>query len=110
MIPAFSQESPVIPPPEIEMEFSIQDSTNSRGVIVCPRPYYPKEAIEAGLEGEVVLEADIGLDGRASDFVVLASSGHPVLDEAAKRNMRLVNYSDQAGSKVKRTMRFEIEQ
>lgn len=49
----------------------------------APAPSYPALAREQGLEGEVVLTVLVGADGRVVDVHVKASSGAPVLDEAA---------------------------
>ena len=45
--------------------------------------FYPPEAIARGIEGEVRLIILLGDDGRVADVNVAASSGHPILDNAA---------------------------
>jgi len=45
--------------------------------------FYPPEAIARGLEGEVRLIITLAPDGRVEDVHVGASSGHPILDNAA---------------------------
>lgn len=42
---------------------------------------YPKEAIEADAEGEVILTFNVDIDGFAKEFVIVQSV-HPLLDEA----------------------------
>jgi len=47
--------------------------------------YYPPQAIEHGLEGEVRLLLILAADGRIEDVQLAASSGHALLDNAAIR-------------------------
>lgn len=47
------------------------------------RPTYPFEAIQRGLEGRVLLRISIDPDGTVREVVVLESSGHVILDQAA---------------------------
>lgn len=47
--------------------------------------YYPAEAIARGLEGEVRLLVTLSEDGSIADVNIAASSGHPLLDNAAIR-------------------------
>jgi len=53
----------------------------------APPPPYPAEAMRAGLTGTVELEILVGNDGRALDVRVVRSSGHRVLDQAARRTV-----------------------
>ncbi|MFP4354794.1 MAG: TonB family protein [Phycisphaerae bacterium] len=46
-------------------------------------PVYPQPAIRRGLEGLVVIEADISAEGVVSAVRVVESSGHDLLDHAA---------------------------
>ena len=45
--------------------------------------YYPPEAVTRGIEGEVRLILKLSTDGSVEDVVIGASSGHPILDNAA---------------------------
>ena len=45
--------------------------------------YYPPDAVSQGIEGEVRLLVTLAVDGRIADVSVAASSGHPILDNAA---------------------------
>lgn len=54
---------------------------------VGPPPPYPREALRDGLEGTVVLRLLVDVDGRPIDVVVERSSGHRVLDVAARRHV-----------------------
>lgn len=48
-----------------------------------PPPVYPRLARERGWEGRVRLETQVLSDGRCGPVSVLASSGYPMLDQAA---------------------------
>jgi len=50
-------------------------------VLYQPRPKYPPEAVKAGVQGMVRLEAVVGKDGSVKKLKV--SSGDPVLAKAA---------------------------
>ncbi|RAP28724.1 hypothetical protein DID78_04625 [Candidatus Marinamargulisbacteria bacterium SCGC AG-343-D04] len=45
-------------------------------------PYYPKDAINLGWEGEVTVKATINSKGRVTRVKLLKSSGFPLLDNA----------------------------
>jgi protein TonB len=49
---------------------------------------YPPQAVEQGLEGEVVLVLELGEGGRILEAAVASGSGHAVLDQAALRAAR----------------------
>jgi TonB family protein len=59
-------------------------------VVIAPRlirevdPVYPPAAVSAELEGDVLLEGMIGIDGKVSNITVLRSP-HPLLNEAARK-------------------------
>lgn len=53
-----------------------------------PLPRYPAAAREQGLEGVVVLAVEVLASGRVGAVHVSASSGAPVLDEAAVEAVR----------------------
>lgn len=54
-------------------------------VINNPPPSYPGEAVRNGLTGTVMLEILVGVDGKPLEVSVVRSSGHRVLDQAARR-------------------------
>lgn len=56
-------------------------------IALGPAPPYPREALREGLEGTVVLRLLVGVDGRPIDVVVERSSGHRLLDAAARRHV-----------------------
>ncbi len=47
--------------------------------------YYPEEAVRLGLEGDVSLLLILDASGRVLSADVAAGSGHPLLDEAARK-------------------------
>ncbi len=53
--------------------------------------FYPQEAIARGLEGEVLVLIVIDERGRIVGARIEESSGHPILDQAALRNVRLLH-------------------
>ncbi|MCE5286239.1 MAG: energy transducer TonB [Pelosinus sp.] len=61
--------------------------------VASSRPPYPREALSAGWEGSVVVRVLIATDGTASQAAVQSSSGHSVLDEAAKQAVRKWRFS-----------------
>jgi len=70
---------------------SIEPAKTSSGAqlqaLHAPPPPYPAEAMRAGLSGIVELEILVGVDGRALDVRVVRSSGHRMLDQAARRTV-----------------------
>jgi protein TonB len=50
-----------------------------------PPPRYPSTARRRGLEGRVVLRVHVDADGTANRVEVMESSGHALLDRAARR-------------------------
>lgn len=50
-----------------------------------PAPPYPPQAVRENLTGVVELEILVGIDGKPIEVSVVRSSGHRVLDQAARR-------------------------
>ncbi len=50
-----------------------------------PQPEYPAAALQRRIEGRVVLRVQVALEGHVASAVVMRSSGHAILDEAARR-------------------------
>ena len=53
--------------------------------LMSPAPPYPPQAVREGLTGIVELEILVGIDGRPIEVTIVRSSGHRVLDQAARR-------------------------
>jgi protein TonB len=51
----------------------------------APSPPYPRDALRAGLQGTVMLQVLVDVDGRPLQVDVERSSGHRILDNAARR-------------------------
>jgi protein TonB len=54
------------------------------GVTRGPKPPYPIEAMRQNLEGTVVLRVTVAATGRTTSITVIESSGHKILDNAAR--------------------------
>jgi len=50
-----------------------------------PLPIYPKNALDQGLEGKVMVTVKVGPDGKAEEAAITQSSGTAMLDQAALR-------------------------
>lgn len=55
--------------------------------VSAPPPTYPREAMRRELSGQVVLRVLVGIDGKPIDVQIERSSGHRLLDVAAKRQV-----------------------
>ena len=53
--------------------------------LMSPAPSYPAQAVRDGLTGIVELEILVGVDGRPIEVTIVRSSGHRMLDQAARR-------------------------
>jgi protein TonB len=54
------------------------------GVIKGAKPDYPVAARKQGLEGKVMLRVTVAPDGRITSVTIVQTSGHPMLDRAAR--------------------------
>ena len=67
------------------------DVTPATGAVLqylsAPPPPYPRDALLGGLTGTVVLDVHVGVDGRPIGVTIATSSGHRVLDAAARRQV-----------------------
>lgn len=79
--PAATQDvtvaEPVVTPPDLRAAY-----------LANPRPPYPLAARRLGLEGRVLLRAQILENGRCGRIMVSQSSGHALLDDAALQAVR----------------------
>ena len=65
------------PPQKLRVSSGVAEGLKLHDVV----PMYPREARDAHIQGEVILQATIGKDGRIHNLRAL--SGHPVLVKAA---------------------------
>lgn len=75
--------APIAPPAPAEVTsgpIGLEDATTE----YAPQPVYPRRAVEQRLEGEVTLLALVKADGTVGACEVETSSGHALLDDAAK--------------------------
>lgn len=78
----------------------------------APPPGYPREALREGLTGTVVLDVLVGVDGQPLQAEVVRSSGHRVLDLAARRQVLsrwTFKPAQQAGVPVQAIGRVPVE-
>ena len=78
--PAAATNTPDAAPPEPAPRDAVTQAVRVRTV----EPEYPAPARAAQLEGDVLIQAVVGADGRIRDATVLRSV-HPLLDEAARK-------------------------
>lgn len=53
----------------------------------APAPPYPREALRDGLQGSVLLRVLVGVDGQPLEVSIAKSSGHRILDQAAREQV-----------------------
>lgn len=80
-------KAPTIPPAPEKPAVKAR-AENRRDVLAAQKKisknvFYPPEAVARGIEGEVRLIVTLGEDGSIADVNIAASSGHPILDNAA---------------------------
>ena len=80
-IPQFTPAQPAKPSPARPLDARREIRTAQRKL--SEHIFYPPEAIARGLEGEVRLIIALTSDGQVEDVHVAASSGYPILDNAA---------------------------
>lgn len=70
---------------------SIEPTAASTGTrleyLEAPAPRYPRELLLAGIEGTVLLQVLVGVDGHPAEVSVQQSSGHREFDQAARRQV-----------------------
>lgn len=64
-----------------------QENFTRASLLDAPKPSYPPLARMAGFEGEVVLKAEIDLEGRVADALIEESSGRKDCDTSAKETV-----------------------
>lgn len=71
--------------------------------------YYPQAALDAKAQGEIKVEFTVGIDGVASDFVVLQSV-HPLLDSAYIHILKLCVWTPGTHDGVIRAITYKHRQ
>jgi protein TonB len=70
---------------------SLESSTPLPGVrleyLQAPAPAYPRDALRDGVQGTVMLQVLVDVDGRPLDVQIQHSSGNRLLDNAARRQV-----------------------
>jgi protein TonB len=70
---------------------SLERSTPLPGVrleyLQAPAPAYPRDALREGIQGTVMLQVLVDIDGRPLDVQIQHSSGNRLLDNAARRQV-----------------------
>jgi TonB family protein len=93
-----------------------RDGAPARGAVAQtagqhnPAPVYPPLAKKWGWEGTVRLSLRVRPDGRVDTVTVITSSGHDILDQAARRGVRRWRFAPRRAS-VQKTIaiRFRID-
>jgi protein TonB len=83
--PALKPAAPAIPQikPQVRPKTVAKREVRAAQRKLSEHLFYPPEAIARGLEGEVRLILKLSADGAVESVSIAASSGHPVLDNAA---------------------------
>lgn len=71
--------------------------------------FYPREAIERGWEGRVVLLLSLDPGGRVTGIEVASPSGHPVLDRAALKAAARISVLSGGRRQVLLPVEFRLE-
>jgi periplasmic protein TonB len=82
-IPQFTPEQPTKPKPSPTRSSDARREIRTAQRKLSEHIFYPPEAIARGLEGDVQLIIVLASDGHVEDVHVAASSGYPILDNAA---------------------------
>lgn len=100
---------PVAPPPVAAGEAPV--TVERVDFIVPPVVRYPPAAQRARLQGVVLVKVLIGIDGRPAEIAVERSSGHEILDEAARDIVRAARFRPYSTNGVARMayVRLPIE-
>ena len=70
--------------------------------------FYPREAIERGIEGEVIVLLTLTASGGVADATVASSSGHAILDAAALAAVRRIAGLPSAQRQVLLPVQFRL--
>ena len=95
--PMPSTAPPAVRPGALESGFEWASDPTKISISATPEtgnqsPGYPREALLRQLQGAVVLRVQVGADGRATVVDVIESSGHKLLDDAARARLMIWRY------------------
>ncbi len=76
----------------------------------CPRPHYPRRALRRGLSGRVTFLVDVGVNGEVLSIQLEKSSGHDILDRAARAAIKKWKFvpATQGGKAVRDRVRVPM--
>lgn len=88
--PVATAPAPATPSTTTQGAPSASDSTAGPmpRLIHAPPPDYPRDALRAGVSGDVLIRIDVGTDGTPSSMEILRSSRNRSLDRAALQAVR----------------------
>ncbi|MEI7875986.1 MAG: energy transducer TonB [Alphaproteobacteria bacterium] len=84
--------APPAPAPAAAARGSIQTVPFTELMIQPPKPTYPASSRQAGEQGTVLIDAQIGVDGLVVVVAVRRSSGYPALDQAAQEAVKAARF------------------
>lgn len=102
-VPTPVEQSMTFPDGEVFVETTVEPTTDAVGppdiaptgplqgmrleYANTPSPTYPRDAIRGNLQGTVILEVLVDVDGKPLKVSIHASSGHRILDQEAVRHV-----------------------
>lgn len=98
--------APTIPPKPRELQGR---ALNTALAAIAKLDFYPREAIERGIEGDVIVLLTLTPNGGVAAAAVATSSGHPILDAAALVAVRGINGLPAAQRQVLLPVRFRLD-
>lgn len=104
-------EKPPVREPRPEPPPAPKGETRKAQAVSQPRPEYPRDAKDDGVEGVVTMIAEVGTDGRISATRIEKGSGDKRLDRAAENTVRRWTYKPalKDGSPAKSSVRVHVE-
>jgi protein TonB len=81
---------------------------NTAMAALVKEDFYPREAIERGIEGEVIVLLTLTASGGVADATVASSSGHAILDAAALAAVRRIAGLPSAQRQVLLPVQFRL--
>ncbi|MDO9243108.1 MAG: TonB family protein [Rhodocyclaceae bacterium] len=98
--------APTIPPKPRELQGR---ALNTALAALAKQEFYPREAIERGIEGEVIVLLTLTPNGGVAAVAVATGSGYPMLDAAALAAVRGINGLPTAQRQVLLPVRFRLD-